>query len=186
MKLNKPVFDELKLHFQTKPESVHHCSRVVARKGLHRDICTSAVRMCEALVLANRMVSSRAEIATLTNSGGDGRGFLLGRFGYRASLCPHGLGRGARDVADFLSEQWGRPTFEHEGIDLSPRPEDADAQQLSASQQIEQQLQGRIGLLGFFAIEGVPAQGHLDLWDQHHAIGKAPWRCRHVVFWKLD
>ncbi|MEZ4314694.1 MAG: hypothetical protein R3F14_42305 [Polyangiaceae bacterium] len=107
MRFPKPAFDDLVANYKTDPESVHDCPRIYTKNPININTC--AIRITEALVLANHLIESRVKIAGLTTKGGTGKGFLLGNYGYRANLCPHGIGRGATDVGYFLTEHWGKP-----------------------------------------------------------------------------
>jgi hypothetical protein len=185
MKFPKPIFDELKRYYETKPESVHECSRIYRKTTAEADVYTSAVRMCEALVLATRLVRSRADIPALNEFGGDGKSLLLGRYGYKANLCPHGLGRGARDVAFFLQDNWGRPTSEWLDVQ-SIRASIEDKSVPTHMHAVFSNLRDRIGIVGFFNIRDFPGQGALALFDKDTFIGKPYWNCRTMKFWKLD
>ena len=99
--------------------------------------------------------------------GGTGEGFLLGRYGYRTNLCPHGLGRGAADVAYFLQEHWGRPNHAWRGAH-----KDAPAE-----------LIDKAGLLFLIRIPGHDGQGIVDMWDKKKVVGAAHWKAE---FWKAD
>jgi hypothetical protein len=123
--------------------------------------------MSEALVLALGLATDRASLLRHTTSV-DGKAPLLGDYGYRTNLCPHGLARGASDLAYFLQEHWGQPaSFES----LTEPP---------------QAIVDTTGLIAFLTIDGVKAQGHIDLWDQKQILGRAYWPARKVMFWKLD
>lgn len=177
MKLPKPAFDELRLHYKVSPESVHDCPRIY-RKDLGLDLNTSALRMTEALMLANRLVESHAAIASLTSAGGSGKSFLLGRYGYKANLCPHGIARGAADVVYFLKDQWGRPT--HSWRDLEPYARG------TLPEIVQQTLGDRTGLIAFLKIDGHDGQGHLDLWEKKRAVGTTYPTARKIMFWMLE
>ncbi len=186
MKFPKPIFDELKRHYDERPESVHDCSRIYRKKTAEADVYTSATRMCEALVLAVRLVVARADIAALNELGGNGRRFLLGNFGYKANLCPHGLGRGARDVSYFLQDHWGRPTKEWAEVSTTRDTADKDAGADAQATAIRGDLRGQTGIVGFYGISGFPGQGALSLFERDQFIGNAYWNCRKITFWKLD
>jgi hypothetical protein len=183
MKFEKPIFDELQLEYQADPESVHDCSRIY-RKDPEIDVTASAVRMSEALVLANRLVRTRADISALTSEGGSGDGFLLGRYGFKANLCPHGLARGARDLAYFLQDHWGRPTLTAEEFDYHTT--EVAGGGLTPLDLVKARFRDLTGIIGFFRIDGFAGQGHIDVWDGSRTAGKAYWSCRKVIFWKLD
>lgn len=186
MKFPKPIFDELKRHYDTKPESVHECSRIYRKTTAEADVYTSAMRMCEALALATRLVRARADIPALNEVGGDGRSLLFGDYGYKANLCPHGLGRGARDVAFFLQDNWGRPTQEWLDVRTIFDTETKDRSVPTHLETIFKELKDRIGIVGFFNITGFPGQGALALFDREMFIGTPYWECRTMKFWKLD
>ena len=173
-KLPKPSFRALVDVYRTDATSVHDCPRFY-QKGAGdvsiggRHLSTCAIRFTEALVLALELVKSRAEIAALTSRGGDGRQFLLGPYGYKAMLCPHGIGRGASDVANFLIEQWGLPTHTF----LEPK-------------KMPSKLVDQTGAIAFIKIPIYGGQGHMDLWDKTECRGQAFFGAKKVLFWKLD
>ncbi len=186
MKFPKPIFNELKRYYDDKPESVHECSRIYRKRTAEADTYTSAMRMCEALILSTRMVRSRADIPALNEFGGDGRALLMGRYNYRANLCPHGLGRGARDVAFFLQDHWGRATEQWLDVESVVQAEHGSGSVPLHLETIFRQLKGRLGLVGFFGIKDVSGQGALALFDKDVFVGKPHWNCRTMKFWKLD
>lgn len=166
MKFPKPYFVVLCHHFKADPASAHLCQKGFLG-GAPSAPETSAVRMSEALVLALGLASDRANILRHETSH-DGHAPLLGRYGYRTDLCPHGLARGAADLAYFLQEHWGEPLkFER----LTEPP-------------------GRIvdtnGVIAFVDVDGVKAQGHIDIWEQTKCLGEAHWSARKILFWKLE
>ena len=166
MKLARPYFEFLRRHFRTDPASAHLCSSG-RLGGAPSGPETSATRMSEALVLAVGLISDRASLLRRT-TGPDGKAPLLGDYGYRTDLCPHGLARGAADLAYFLQEQWGQPTcFER----LTEPP---------------QVIVDTTGLIAFLTIDGVKAQGHVDVWDGKRCAGSAYWPARKIMFWKLE
>ena len=125
------------------------------------------MRMSEALCIATGLVRDRVTLSQMAELG-DGRDVMLGKFGYKADLCAHGMARNAADLAYFLLENWGRPVEFH-------RPDDAP-----------HEITDRTGLLAFIDIDGVREKGHVDLWDGSACFGKAYWTCRKVFWWKLD
>jgi len=166
MKLPRPYFEFLRHHFRTDPASAHLCSSGHLG-GAPSAAETSATRMSEALVLALGLVADRASVLRLA-TGPDGKAPLLGDYGYRTNLCPHGLARGAADLAYFLQEHWGQPlSFERL---TEPPPAILDT----------------TGLIAFLTIDGVKAQGHLDVWDGTSCLGRPYWPARKILFWKLD
>lgn len=168
MKFPTPYFDILKREFRADPRSAHICVSGF-HSGEPEPPDTSASRMSEALCVATGLVSDRAAIVDAAERG-DGRDVLLGRFGYLADLCAHGMARSAKDLAYFLVEQWGRP------IELI-RPKEEEA---------TQQLVDTCGVVAFLGIEGVHVPGHIDVWDRNECKGEAYWACRKALFWKLD
>ncbi|MEZ4297106.1 MAG: T6SS effector amidase Tae4 family protein [Polyangiaceae bacterium] len=166
MRFPKPAFDDLVANYKTDPESVHDCPRIYTKNPININTC--AIRITEALVLANHLIESRVKIAGLTTKGGTGKGFLLGNYGYRANLCPHGIGRGATDVGYFLTEHWGKPN--HTWLAPGEPPKEID---------------GLTGVLCFAKIPGYSGQGHMDVWNKTDAVGHAYWDSQKVFFWKL-
>ena len=133
---------------------------------------TSAMRMSEALCIASGLLSDRTTLLGLAERG-DGKSLLLGRYGYRADLCAHGMARGADDLAYFLFDNWGRP-------DVIDRP-DPEAEELPRP------VRHNTGVIAFVDIVGEEkVRGHIDVWNKTSAIGKAYWNCRKALFWKLD
>jgi hypothetical protein len=168
MRFPKPSFDALVASYETDPESVHDCPHIHTRNPINVNTC--AIRMGEALVLANGLVGSRDEIAALR---GNGRALLLGAYGYRASLCPHGISRGAGDVAEFLREQWGSPLLTWT----------AQATRDGASADA-------FGLRGVISFIGIPTfregQGHIDLWNGDAPVGHQYWDAAKISLWKVE
>jgi hypothetical protein len=160
--------------YSTDVSSVHDCPRLYKKEGgdvtlggVHLNTC--AIRITEGLVVALELVKNRAEIAELTSRGGDGKAYLLGKYGYKAKLCPHGIGRGASDVAYFLIEQWGRPTHTF----LAPGEAPAELADLT-------------GAISFIKIPGYGGQGHMDVWNKTSCVGHGYFDAQKVLFWKLE
>ena len=170
MEFAKPSFDALVASYSTDPESVHACPGIHSKGPVNVNTC--AIRMGEALVIANGLIADRDAIEALTRHGGDGHAFLLGRYGYRALLCPHGISRGAHDVADFLRAQWGEPTRSWTAQDDNETvPDDA---------------QGLTGVMAFVGIPTFSGQGHLDLWNGDAPVGHQYWGARQILLWELS
>lgn len=167
MRFPKPSFDDLVRNYHVDPETVHDCPRLYTKNPVNLNTC--AIRMTEALVIANGLIENRVKIAGLTNKGGNGRGFLLGKYNYRANLCPHGIGRGAADTGYFLTEHWGRPNHT-----------------FSAPGEVPKELDGLTGVLCFVKIPGYGGQGHMDVWNRTAPVGSAYWDSQKVMFWKLE
>jgi hypothetical protein len=165
----KPSFDTLIANYQTDPESVHDCRFIHSKNPVNVNTC--AIRMGEALVIANGLVASREAIAALTDKAGDGRTFLLGRYDYPALLCPHGVSRGAGDVATFLRRQWGEP--------------DKTWTAQAAEDAIPDDARGLRGVLAFEGIPGYSGQGHMDLWDENGPAGHQYWNAGRIDLWVL-
>ncbi len=165
-KFPKPTFADLLKSYKTDPKTVHACSVVNPADSA---VNTCACRMSEALVIANKLIKSRAAIGKLGDGKGDGKKFLLGKYGYSHKLCPHGLGRGAQDVGGFLAQHWGTWTSGWE----KPGTEPAS-------------LKDKTGVIMFGTIPGFDGQGHIDLWNKTKAVGHAYWDAAVVWFWKMD
>ena len=169
MKLRKPVFKDLLDNYKTEPTSVHDCPRIYTKDASGMpNVNTCAVRISEGIVIALGLVANRTKIGQLAKSG-DGKAFLLGKYGYRDTLCPHGIGRGARDVAYFLQEQWGKPTHSFKDLNGTTPPELAD----------------KTGVISFIKIPGYGGQGHMDVWNKTDAVGHAYFNSEKVLFWQL-
>lgn len=168
----KPAFQDLLANYSTERESIHACRYLYNKDNLSPLINTCALRMSEALVLANSLVESRDAITALTDGWGNGRAFLMGPYGYRANLCPHGIGRGAIDVSNFLRQQWGSPSLTWTALDdVDTAPDD---------------IQGLTGVIAFSRLPGYVGQGHIDLWNNDAAVGNAHWDAQSIYFWRLD
>jgi len=167
MRFPKPSFDELVKNYNTEPETVHDCPRIYTKNPVNINTC--AIRITEALVIANGLIDNRVKIGALTRSGGTGKTFLLGKYNFRANLCPHGIGRGATDVGYWLVEQWGKPT--HTFLEPNEMPPE---------------LLNLTGLLCFAKIPGYNGQGHVDVWNKTAPVGSAYWNSQKVLFWKLE
>jgi hypothetical protein len=168
MPFPKPVFQTLVASYSTDPESVHDCPTIHTKNPINVNTC--AIRMGEALVLANGLVESREAITALAH-GGDGRRFLMGPYGYPALLCPHGVARGAHDLATFLREQWGAP-------DASWGPQ-------ASEDAAPDDVQGLFGVVAFINLPGFSGQGHIDLWDGGAPVGHAYWNAAQILLWTL-
>lgn len=167
MRFPKPSFDDIVKNYHVDPETVHDCPRLYTKNPVSLNTC--AIRITEALVIANALIANRVLIGGLTTRGGDGKGFLLGKYNFRANLCPHGIGRGATDVGFFLGEHWGKPTHTF----LAPGAMPAE-------------LDGLTGVLCFAKIPNYSGQGHMDVWNKTDAIGHAYWDAQKVMFWKVE
>ena len=172
MKFPRPSFKILLEHYQTSSLSVHDCPRIYTKdtEGGRASVNTCAIRLSEALVLASGLARSRTEIGQLTTRGGSGQGFLLGKYGYKNLLCPHGIARGARDLAYFLQEQWGKPSR----VWNEPREAPGD-------------LMHQTGVIAFIKLlEHQGVTGHMDLWNGTRAVGAAYFKSEKVWFWQLE
>jgi hypothetical protein len=168
MSFPRPSFDALVLNYDTHPESVHDCPFIHRKNPININTC--AIRMAEALVIANGLIASREAIAALTDKAGSGKGMLLGKFGYVANLCPHGVARGARDLADFLRQQWGSASFSWTARKETTPPEE---------------VVGLTGLVAFIKLPDYVGQGHVDVWNETSSVGHDYWNAQKVYFWKL-
>jgi hypothetical protein len=168
----KPSFDALVTSYETERDSVHDCPGLYGKKPIPPHINTCALRVAEALVLANGLVASRDAITALTARAGNGKAFLLGPYGYAANLCPHGIARGPRDLAHFLRQQWGDPdrTWPAQKGGEGSRPDDA---------------RGERGVMAFVKIPSYEGQGHIDVWNGDAAIGHAYWNAAEILLWRL-
>jgi hypothetical protein len=162
-------------NYKTEPSSVHDCPRLYKKDGGGdptldgQTLNTCAIRFTEGLVLALGLAKTRQAISKLTSGGGSGSSFMLGKYGYKAKLCPHGIGRGAADVAYFLTEQWGRPTYSWK------EPSDAPKELVELT-----------GALAFIKIPGYGGQGHMDVWNKTSCVGHGYFNAQKVLFWRLD
>lgn len=168
MSFPRPSFDAAVLNYETDPESVHDCPFIHRKNPINVNTC--AIRMSEALVIADGLIASRAAIVALTDKPGNGKTMLLGKLGYRGNLCPHGLARGAADLADYLRQQWGAPDLTW-GARTEVTPPD--------------EVLGQTGVVAFIKLPGFTGQGHIDLWNDTGAVGHDYWNAEKVFFWKL-
>jgi Type VI secretion system (T6SS), amidase effector protein 4 len=167
MKFPTPYFDILVREFRHDPRAAHICVKGFhSGEPTHPD--TSGTRMSEALCLANGLLRDRAALMDLAERG-DGRDVMLGRFGFLADLCSHGMARSAKDLAYFLVDHWGRPQEM-----LQPKEEEATT--------LLTELQGVIAFIGLY---DETSAGHIDIWDKTECKGAAFWNCRKAYFWKL-
>jgi hypothetical protein len=169
VQFSRPSFDALLASYETDPETVHACPFIHTKDPVNVNTC--AIRLGEALALSAELVADRDAIEALTRGSGDGHAFLFGRYGYRALLCPHGISRGAHDLADFLRAQWGEPTrrwVAQEGVEAAP--DDA---------------QGLKGVIAFVEIPTFGGQGHIDLWNDDGPVGHQYWSAREILLWEL-
>lgn len=166
----RPSFDALIACYETDPQSIHECPFTYSKNPITVNTC--ALRLGEALSIANGLVGGRSEIEELTAARGSGKGLLLGKYGYAANLCTHGISRGARDLADFLRQQWGSPTFSWEA--------QADEHAMPA------EAQGLTGVIAFIKLPGFSGQGHVDLWNRDGPVGHSYWNAQKIYLWRLD
>ena len=98
---------------------------------------------------------------------------LLGGYGYATfgNLCAHGIARGARDLGEFLTHHWGRPTHSFSAREDGVAPPE---------------LHSKTGVLCFVKIPGFSGQGHVDVWDKTAAVGSAYWSSQKIWFWSLS
>ncbi len=210
-KFPKPTFASLKASYSVPSSSVHECKLVDPTKS---GINTCAIRMSEALVIANGLVKDRVRIShpfldvvlmnfVQCNIGAaqqtdvavqarafkqcaevqsvllaadaklvkeHGTEFLLGAYNYAevGKLCPHGLGRGAQDLGNFLANHWGARTLGWTKQAAAPK-----------------NIQGKVGVVLFMKIPGFDGQGHIDLWDKTGPVGADYWDSETIWFWEL-
>jgi hypothetical protein len=169
LRFPKPSFESLLRHYQTDPETVHTCA-ILNPTAQDDGINTCAGRLSEALVLANGLAPDRAAIQR--NRRKDGAFPLLGPYGFTTfgNLCNHGIARGARDLGDFLTHHWGRPTHAFTARDDGSAPAELDK---------------KTGVLCFVKIPGFSGQGHVDVWNQTRAVGSGYWNSQKIWFWSL-
>src|ERR1041384_4954891 len=103
MRLSKPPFQILLDNYQTGPLTAHDCPRIYAKDAepAAASIHTSAIRLSEALVIANGLARDRMQIAGLDSGRTRHALHLFARYSFKNNLCPHGLARGAGDLAYF-------------------------------------------------------------------------------------
>ena len=171
MRFPKPSFSDLLANYSTDRESVHDCPYIYRKHPININTC--AIRMAEALILANGLAESREAIGKLTPRYGNGKSFLMGKYGYLANLCPHGVARGAGDLGNFLRQQWGPPTL----CFTTPQAEPLTA---------PEEMLGRQGLVVFVKLPSYAGQGHIDLWNHSDAVGAGHWDAKRSMFWALD
>jgi Type VI secretion system (T6SS), amidase effector protein 4 len=164
----KPDFDKLVINYNTEPESVHDCPFIHTKNPINVNTC--AIRMAEALVIANDLIDTREAIAALRTTWSDGKDLLLGKYAYGANLCPHGIARGARDLATFLRSHWGTPSLSWDAQEDAEAPDD---------------IQGLIGVVAFIKLPSYDGQGHMDLWNGNGPVGHDYWDAESIYFWKL-
>jgi hypothetical protein len=172
MRFPKPHFQALLDHFTPNPLGTHDCPRIHGKdtEGDRATVATSAVRLSEALVLANNFVRDRADIGALDRGPRRHEPHLLALYGYKNNLCPHGIARDPRDLAYFLSEQWGKPTQEWD----KPKEKPKDIVDLT-------------GIVAFVnAVDKQDVPCHVALWNKTEAIGRAFFHCEKVLLWKLE
>lgn len=208
-KFPKPAYADLFDNYERNALTVHDCTRLYRKSGgtvyvrghgpasgkpadelLQFNTC--AARLSEALVISLELVASRAAITALTRRGGNGKSFLLGKYDYRNNLCPHGIARGARDLAYFLRDQWGNPTMSWKrtassALSVASDPEEEH----DTTFDYPTKLAGQTGVIAFIKIPGYDGQGHMDLWnktDLRANTGSWPryGNSQKVWFWRLD
>ena len=170
MRFPTPTFADLIASYSTDRESVHDCPFIYRKHPININTC--AIRMAEALILANGLIESREAITAQSPRYSNGKGFLMGKYGYAANLCPHGVARGAGDLGNFLRTHWGPPT-----LCFPAQPEVLTA---------PEEMAGRTGLVVFLKLPNYQGQGHIDLWNQSDCVGAAHWDAQKSYFWQID
>jgi hypothetical protein len=174
-KFPKPTFEALLKGYSIDKYSVHACTIIDPDDDT---VNTCAARMNEALLIANGIVISRADIAkTGTGRETDGVKYLLGEYGFgtyanTGRLCAHGVARGAQDLGAFLKYHWGKRTkgWTAQSSDGSP-PAD---------------ISGETGVVLFMDLPGADnVQGHIDLWNKTGPVGSQYWTAKTTYFWQL-
>ncbi len=179
MKFPKPTFQSLLDNYQTGPGTVHDCPRIYSKDAENNtaSVNTCAIRMSEALVIANGLIADRAAIAALDKGKDRKAPHLLANYEYKNNLCPHGIARGARDLAYFLQEQWGKPTKTWEKL----------VKNSDGVVEPPKEIIGLTGVVAFVKLLDYPSvQGHMDLWNKERAVGDAYFYAEKVMIWKLE
>ncbi len=87
---------------------------------------------------------------------------------YAANKCPHGLARGAQDLAAFLQTQWGPRDQGFSNPGLRPAS-----------------LAGKHGIIVFCNIPDFEGQGHIDVFDGNVGLEGTYWDADPIWFWEL-
>ncbi len=84
--------------------------------------------------------------------------------------CPHSYVRGAQDLGAILAKAhaFGPRTYGWKGTSSATVPQGAKNKQ---------------GVICFMNIPGFSGQGHIDLWDNNHAIGSDYWDAETIWLW---
>jgi hypothetical protein len=201
LKFSKPTFSELKENYRTESTSIHACSVIdttldgintcAARMSealvIANRVVPNATSRADDPALAGittayifgtpDYIRNRAAIAHVGNGKGDGKKYLLGQYGYgdyanKGKLCPHGIGRGAVDLAAFLKYHWGPRTLGWIAQSEDGIPPD--------------NIVGKQGIVAFQKIPGFSGQGHIDLWDNTGPVGHQYWTSETIWFWSLS
>lgn len=141
----KPLFNQLDSNYETNSSRTHRCTVPFTE--------TSAIRMCEAL--------------TATDSR------FLNEFKKSAKAkCPHDYIKGARDLAEILSQPHVLGVRNH-------------AWKAQPTDDAPKDIYGKQGIICFIDIPGYKGQGHIDLWDNNSIVGNDYWDAAEIWLWEL-
>ena len=160
-RLPKPTFDVMEKAYLASQTCLHVCPVATPiDSGFSRD--ESAVRLCEALLVATNVVSQRAEIARSARQ-------LLAdySFGLYGRMCPHGVAFDAEALSRFCGAEWGDPLKFTDGL---------------AAQVM---LRSKTGVIYFEGHQGRGGRRHIDLWNGSACLGEAFWDAGEILFWEL-
>lgn len=158
----RPNFEDVEKAFELVKTSVHVCPQANPMEAsLGAD--QMAPKVCEALLVANRCVERKGDIARASH-----RILDEFQFGVHGRMCSHGVALDSAALGDFLTAQWGEP---HAFKQLSGPPE---------------QIMGKVGLICFQGIPGHGPLSHIDLWNGSRCLGGwKRWDAGNIRFWEM-
>lgn len=160
-RLPKPTFDVMEKAYLASKTCLHLCPVATpVDSGFSRD--ESAVRLCEALLVATNVVAQRSEITRSDTQ-------LLGDFSFAlyGRMCPHGVGFEADALSRFCAAEWGDPLKFTDGASAQAR------------------LRSKTGVIYFAGHQGRGSRTHIDLWNGSQCLGEAHWDASEILFWEL-
>ena len=157
----KPTFQDVEKAFLVAKSSLHVCQIANPMDG-NRGTDEAAPRVCEALLVASRVVERRNDIIRSEKK-------ILGAYSYEVygRLCPHGVALDSAHLGDFLTAEWGEP--------------------FQVKERSSRRLTGKPGIICFKSIPGqTGTKSRIDLWNGKRCLGESEhWDAGDIRFWEL-
>ena len=157
----KPTFQDVEKAFLVAKSSLHVCQIANPMDG-NRGTDEAAPRVCEALLVASRVVERRNDIIRSEKK-------ILGAYSYEVygRLCPHGVALDSAHLGDCLTAEWGEP--------------------FQVKERSSRRLTGKPGIICFKSIPGqTGTKSRIDLWNGKRCLGESEhWDAGDIRFWEL-